>query len=244
VTGKPVILGGIPGRREATGRGVAIVAAEALRTLGRDMAGARVIVQGFGNVGSVAAAALASLGARVVGVSDIQAAVYDERGLDIAGLVVHSRASGTVRGCGQGREVPRDALLERECDVLVPAAAGNQITADNAPRIRAALVAEGANGPTTPDADAVLEQRGITVIPDILCNAGGVFVSYLEYTQETQQEQMAEEEVNTRLEKRMKEKFGLVSETAGRGGLRLREAALYLALRSVCQALEAKGALP
>ena len=244
VTGKPVILGGIPGRREATGRGVALTTAAAMASLGRYLAGAKALVQGFGNVGALAAAALAERGVRVVGVSDRHGGVYSEQGLDIAALTAYAHTHRSVAGFPGGRTVDGAALLIAPCDILVPAAAGNQITAENAPHIQAYLVAEGANGPTTPEADAILEQRGITVVPDILCNAGGVFVSYLEYTQETQQEQMTAAEVGTRLEQRMKEKFAQVETTARERKLSLRQAAMLLAVRRVAQALEARGSLP
>jgi glutamate dehydrogenase (NAD(P)+) len=244
VTGKPVLLGGIPGRREATGRGVAVAVAEALRAKGRSLEGSTAIVQGFGNVGSVTALALAAQGCRVVGAADLSEAVHAESGLDVRQLAEHATKSGGLRGCGQGRRIPHDKLLEMPCDILVPAAMGNQIGGANAARIQAAIVAEGANGPTTPEADAILERRGVFVIPDILCNAGGVFVSYLEYTQETQAEQMPEAEVLARLEKRMQERFRLVSETAASRGTSMRRAAMYLAVRTVCAAVVAHGALP
>lgn len=244
VTGKPVILGGIPGRREATGRGVAVATDAMLARLGVGLAGARIIVQGFGNVGAMACAALAARGASIVGVSDAEEAVFDERGLDVAKLVEHVRAHGSLRGGRQGQRVDHAALLEKPCDVLVPAATGNQITLENAPRLQARVVAEGANGPTTPEADEILSRRGIGVIPDILCNAGGVFVSYLEYTQETQQEQMTEEEVVARLEQRMREKFSVVMETAERRGVTAREAAMMIAVSRVCAATQARGYLP
>lgn len=244
VTGKPVLLGGIPGRGKATGRGVAIASETALAYLGADLKGAPVIVQGFGNVGSVSCSELAARGARIVGVADITEAVYDERGLDVERLAAHARSAGSLKGCGQGRVVSPEALLEMPCTLLVPAAAGNQITAKNASRIQARVVAEGANGPTTPDADAILRKRNIFVVPDILCNAGGVFVSYLEYTQETQQEQMTEEVVEARLDKRMRDKFKLVIETAEKQRLSTRDAAMHLALSSVCAATVARGNLP
>jgi glutamate dehydrogenase (NAD(P)+) len=244
VTGKPVILGGIPGRREATGRGVALATAAALESLGMAVDGARVIVQGCGNVGAAAIAELAARGARIVGVSDVTEAVYAEGGLDAARLLGHVAAAKALRGCAQGRVAGHDALLELPCDVLVPAASAGQITAANAPRIRARVIAEGANGPTTPEADAVLNGRGAFVIPDILCNAGGVFVSYLEYTQETQQEQMTEQEVVSRLAARMREKFALVLNTARERSLPMRDAAMCLAVRSVCAATVARGLLP
>ena len=244
VTGKPVIMGGIPGRREATGRGVAITTAAAMKTLGRDLKGATVIVQGFGNVGAVAAQALAELGARVTGISDVHAAIYNPAGLNLPALTAYVRKNRSIAGFAGARSVPGAKLLTLPCDVLVPAATGNQITKDNAGKIQAKIIAEGANGPTTPDADRILEKRGVTVIPDILCNAGGVFVSYLEYTQETQQEQMTEVEVRTRLEQRMQDRFARVRQTAQERKLPLRQAAMLLAVRNVAAALEARGSLP
>lgn len=244
VTGKPVILGGIPGRREATGRGVVLSTLEALNTLGGAIKGTRVIIQGFGNVGAGAAESFVEMGAKVVGVSDVEEAIYDEKGLDIQALLAYVRKTGSLRGAGQRRAVSRDGLLEMPCDVLAPCATANQINQENAVRIQAKIIAEGANGPTTPEADAILNQRGVYVIPDILCNAGGVFVSYLEYTQETQQEQMTREEVLARLDRRMREKFKLVQATAEDRKLPTREAAMYLALKNVCAAHIARGALP
>ncbi len=244
VTGKPVLLGGIPGRGKATGRGVAIASDAAMKHIGADLKGAPVIVQGFGNVGAVTCAELAARGARIVGVSDIAEAVYDERGLDVDRLMAYARSNGSLKGCGQGRVVSPEGLLEMACVLLVPAATGNQITAENAGKIQARVVAEGANGPTTPDADAILHKRNVFVIPDILCNAGGVFVSYLEYTQETQQEQMTEEDVKSRLEKRMRDKFKLVVGTAEKQRLSTRDASMHLALESVCAATVARGNLP
>jgi glutamate dehydrogenase (NAD(P)+) len=244
VTGKPVLLGGIPGRREATGRGVSITVAEAMAVLGKSIKGSKVIVQGFGNVGSIAAVSLASLGAIVVGISDADEAVYSATGLDVNLLVEHAKKVGSLKGCGQGKVVNHGKLLEMPCDVLVPAATGNQITKENAPRIKAKVVAEGANGPTTPEADDILEKNGVFIIPDILCNAGGVFVSYLEYTQETQAEQMTEADVLTRLDSRMRERFRLVHQTSVAKKISMREAAMYLAVRTVCTAVVARGSLP
>ena len=244
VTGKPVILGGIPGRKEATGRGVAIATEAALARMGGSIRGARVIVQGFGNVGSMACAALVERGAMIVGVSDVDQALYAETGLDVRQLLEHLRACGSLKGCKQGRVIEHADLLVMPCDVLVPAAAANQITEANAHQIRARLVAEGANGPTTPEADEILGKRGVFVIPDILCNAGGVFVSYLEYTQETQQEQMTEDVVVARLDRRMKERFNLVADTAAKRAISNRDAAMLLAVSRVCEATLAKGNLP
>ncbi len=244
VTGKPVILGGIPGRREATGRGVAIAIAEALRRMNRPLEGTRFIVQGLGNVGGVAASALAAMGGILVGAADVTAAVYAPEGLDLPALRDHLTRTQRLEGFAGGQPVDGAALLEMPCDVLVPCAAGGQLTASNAGRIQARLVAEGANGPTSPEADAIFAQRGIDVIPDILCNAGGVFVSYLEYTQETQQEQMTETEVLSRLETRMRERYALVHQLARDRNLHMREAAMYAAVRQVCEAVQARGTLP
>ncbi len=244
VTGKPVILGGIKGRREATGRGVAITVVEALRKLGMEIKGARIVIQGFGNVGSGAAEALDELGVRIIGAGDIHGALHNEGGLDIKALSEHTNAEKTVRGFTGGEVIGHDELLELPCDVLIPAAAANQITGQNAPRISARIIAEGANSPTTPDADRILHDRGVFLIPDILCNAGGVFVSYLEYTQETQQEQMLESEVQSRLQQRMTERFAQVCEVAETRGLGTREAAMYIAIKTVSKALVARGHLP
>ena len=244
VTGKPVMLGGIPGRREATGRGVVHVIAAALDAQGRALKGCTAVVQGFGNVGSVTAQSLAAAGARVVGVADVHGAVCAPEGLDIPALTAHVARTGRVPGFAGGRPVDAQDFLALPCDVLVPAAGGGMITAANAGRIKARMVAEGANGPTTPEADDLLHARGVTVLPDILCNAGGVFVSYLEYTQETQQEQMTEAEVLRRLSERMRDRFSRVWQTARERRLSLRQAALLLSVRSVAAAVMARGLLP
>jgi glutamate dehydrogenase (NAD(P)+) len=244
VTGKPVILGGIPGRREATGRGVAITTAAAMAVQGRYLAGATAIVQGFGNVGAVAAMALAERGVKIVGISDVHGGLYNENGIDIPALTEYCAKNRRIVGFPGARPVDGQALLTMPCEILVPAAAGNQITKENAAQVQAKLVAEGANGPTTPEADAILAKKGVLVVPDILCNAGGVFVSYLEYTQETQQEQMTLAEVNTRLEQRMKDRFQQVHELAQDRKVSLRQAAMLLAVRRVALALEARGSLP
>jgi glutamate dehydrogenase/leucine dehydrogenase len=244
VTGKPLIMGGIPGRREATGRGVAICLSEAFKAEGKAVKGATVVVQGFGNVGSVAAVLLAEMGAKIIGVSDLHGAVCNSDGLDLSALHKHVARTGTVKGFAGGKAVDGRKLLEIPCDMLVPAAAASQITAKNAHKISTTIIAEGANSPTTPQADAILAKRGILVIPDILCNAGGVFVSYLEYTQETQQEQMTEQEVKNRLQARMTERFHMVWELAKQRDMHLRDAAMYLAVKTVCMATAAHGNLP
>ena len=244
VTGKPLILGGIPSRREATGRGVVMCLLEALKARGRRPDQTTAIVQGFGNVGSAAARELYRLQARVVGVSDLGGAVYNDSGLDIEALYEHAARTGSVKGFEGAGEVDGQTLLELPCDVLVPAATERQITADNASRIQASIVAEAANSPTTPPADQILNKRGTLVIPDIVCNAGGVFVSYLEYTQETQQEHMTVQEVRHRLRRRMTEKFQELYNLASEMKLPLRQAAMYQAVKTVCSALIARGTLP
>lgn len=245
VTGKPVILGGIPGRREATGRGVAVAVAKACQALKLPVKGATAVVQGFGNVGSVAAQILSQMGMKIIGVGDINGSVQNPAGLDVEALLKYARQNGGgVKGFPGGQAIAHDQLLELPCDVLVPAAAANQITAANAARIATKIIAEGANSPTSPEADHILEKRGVFIIPDILCNAGGVFVSYLEYTQETQQEQMTEEEVKTRLEQRMSERFAKVLEFSKANKMSMRDAAMCLAVKSVCSAIIARGSLP
>jgi len=243
VTGKPVLLGGVPGRREATGRGVVQVIEAALEAEGRALPGATAVVQGFGNVGAVTAQMLAAAGARVIAVSDIYGALTNPRGLDIGALAAHVAATGRVTGFAGGGPLAPEDLLTLPCDVLVPAAAAGQITAGNAAAVRARLVAEGANGPTTPEADDILHARGITVLPDILCNAGGVFVSYLEYTQETQKEQMTEADVLRRLAQRMRDRFAQVRAVAAERNVPLRQAAMMLSVRTVAEAVMARGLL-
>jgi glutamate dehydrogenase (NAD(P)+) len=244
VTGKPVILGGIVGRREATGKGVVYSIQAMCRHLGLELPSLRAAVQGFGNVGSVAALEIARQGARVVAVADVTGGVARPEGIDVEELDQHVRATGGVAGFRQGREMPGPEIFEVDCDVLIPAAAGSQITGENAERIKARLVAEGANAPATPEGDAILNRRGILVIPDILCNAGGVFVSYLEYTQETQREQMTLEEVEQRLSDRMHRRADDVWQTAHRKGQTLREAAMDMAVSRVVEATLARGLLP
>jgi glutamate dehydrogenase (NAD(P)+) len=244
VTGKPVILGGIPGRREATGRGVAICVLEALGDMHLRPSECTAVVQGFGNVGSVAARLLADSGIRVVGVSDLGGAIHNPAGLDVAAVAGYHAKIGTVAGFAGAEGADGMDLLEAPCDILVPAAAAGQITARNAGRIKARLIAEGANSPTDPEADPILAAAGVTVIPDILCNAGGVFVSYLEYTQETQQEQMTEDEVVSRLSERMKRRYRQVAALAAERKITMRAAAMHLAVKTVCQALTARGYQP
>jgi glutamate dehydrogenase (NAD(P)+) len=241
VTGKPVELGGSLGRREATGRGVMIAARESARRVGFDIAGASIAVQGFGNVGSVSAQLLARLGARVVAVSDWKGGVHNPKGLDIERLVDHVRQHKTVQGFPGGDPLAHQELFELDVDVLIPAALENQITVDNAPRIRAKVVVEGANGPTTPEAHDLLHQRGVFVVPDILANSGGVTASYFEWVQDRHGYFWTEREVNERLEAKMCEAFDDVVETAGRHGVDLRTAAYVVAIGRVAFVTRLRG---
>ena len=244
VTGKPVVLGGIVGRREATGRGVAATIAAACERLGLQPARLRAAVQGFGNVGSNAALAAAELGIAVVAVSDVVGGIFHKDGLDIPRLIKHVQATGSVKGFDGGTEIPRETVLETECDVLIPAAAGSVITEANAGRIRAKMIAEGANAPLTPSADEILNARNVFIIPDILCNAGGVFVSYLEYTQETQRDQMTRDEVERRLAERMRTTFQEVYERAQQTHEPMRHAAMDISVSRVVDGVIARGLLP
>jgi glutamate dehydrogenase/leucine dehydrogenase len=244
VTGKPTILGGIVGRREATGKGVVYTMQAAYEKLGVDMKKARTVVQGFGNVGAAVAAEIAHSGTKVVAVSDISGGLYNEAGIDIAELLEYAGRNGRIKGFEGANPVSNNAVLECECDILIPAATQSQLTVKNADKIKAKIIAEGANSPTTPEADEIFRLRGIFVIPDILCNAGGVFVSYLEYTQETQREQMTLEQVEGRLRDRMTEKFAEVQKYARNNSLTLRQAAMDISVRRVVEAIKARGFLP
>ena len=244
VTGKPVVLGGIVGRREATGKGVVFTTLAACEKLGIDIKKARVAVQGFGNVGSVATFAIAKAGAKIVAVADIDGGMYSEAGIDMEKLVGHVKKTGSIKNFDGGRYITSDGVLEVPCDILIPAATQSQITIKNANKIQAKIIAEGANAPTTPEADEILKERGIFVIPDILCNAGGVFVSYLEYTQETQREQMTLDQVERRLSERMRTRFAEVEAYAAKKMLTMREAAMDMAVTRVVEAITARGFLP
>jgi len=207
VTGKPLELGGSAGRREATGRGVSIVAREAARYAGFELDGARVAVQGFGNVGSVSAQLLRRMGARIVAVTDWKGGVYAEGGLDVDAMLEYVHQHQTIGGFPGGTTLSNDELFRLEVDILVPAALENQITARNAADVRARVIVEGANGPTTPEAHRALHERGVFVVPDILANAGGVTASYFEWVQNRHGYFWAEEEVNERLEAKMMTAF-------------------------------------
>ncbi len=244
VTGKPVIVGGIVGRTEATGRGVVHTIMTACEKLNLDINDLTVAVQGFGNVGSVAALEIAQSGAKVIAISELAGSLYNSQGIDVPALAEHVEKTGSVLDFPHAEKIEHDALFELDCDILIPAATQSQITVKNAPKIKAKIIAEGANAPTTPAADEIINQKNIFVIPDILCNAGGVFVSYLEYTQETQREQWTLEEVNQRLSKRMTQRFHDVYQYARENQLTMRAAAMNIAVDRVAQATIARGLLP
>ena len=244
VTGKPVSIYGSAGRREATGRGVMITAREAARRWELPFAGARVVVQGFGNVGSISAMQLHDQGCRIVGVSDIYGGIYNPNGIDPRAVQRHVQETGRVSGFPGGEPVSNDALLELPCDILVPAAIEGQITGANAPRIQAKLIVEGANGPTTPDADEILNDRGVLVVPDILANAGGVIVSYFEWVQDLNSLFWSEEEINARLEPILVSAFDRVAATAREREIPLRTAAMVNAVQRVAGALMTRGIYP
>ena len=244
VTGKPVILGGIVGRRQATGKGVVYIILAMCEKLGLDISKMRIAVQGFGNVGSVAAAEIAESGAKVVAIADLSGGIINPNGLDTNALLQHWQKQGCVRGFDKATQFDKSQIFEVDCDILIPAAAGSQITVENVKKIKAKIVAEGANAPVTPQADEILNKQGTLVIPDILCNAGGVFVSYLEYTQETQREQMTLEQVEQRLADRMKQRFNEVYDFAGQKNITMREAAMDMAVSKVVEAVFVRGLLP
>ncbi|WP_084962615.1 Glu/Leu/Phe/Val family dehydrogenase [Thermoactinospora rubra] len=241
VTGKPTTLGGSLGRAGATSRGVQIVA---LAALGRSPEGTTVAVQGFGKVGSLAAQFLADAGCKVVAVSDATGAVYRAAGLDVAGLRAWTAESGGVRGYRHADALSHEELLELDVDVLVPAALEGVITAGNAARIRARLIVEGANGPTTPEADEILAAQGATVVPDILANAGGVIVSYLEWVQNTQAYSWSAGEVELKLRDLMESAYGEVRTLAAERGLTLRQAAHVIGVGRVAEAHRMRGLYP
>jgi glutamate dehydrogenase (NAD(P)+) len=250
VTGKPVDIGGSQGRVEATGRGVLYATQEACRARGRSLSGATVAVQGFGNVGGVAARLLAQAGATVVAVSDSRGGLHCAGGLDVEPLLATRQAGGLldrtkVGKVGSGyREIGNPELLELDVDILVPAALEGQITERNAPGIRARMIVEAANGPVTAAADAILAARDIYVVPDILANAGGVVVSYFEWVQDMQSFFWDEPEVDRRLQQIMVRAFAEVSAVAQARGLRLREAAYVVALNRVVEAIRLRGLYP
>jgi glutamate dehydrogenase (NAD(P)+) len=241
VTGKPIEMGGSLGRREATGRGCMLVTREALKRLRMPVAGTRVAIQGFGNVGSIAAQLMEQLGLKVVAVSDKSGGVYNPDGLRIKEVLQHCRQKRFVADYKEADQITNEQLLTVDCDVLVPAAMENVITSKNARDIKARIICEGANGPTTANADKILEENGVFVIPDILANAGGVTVSYFEWVQDRGGYFWDEETVNQRLERIMVQSFDEVAGMAGRHGLNLRIGAYMLAIERVAAVHRLRG---
>ncbi|NJL03679.1 MAG: Glu/Leu/Phe/Val dehydrogenase [Chloroflexaceae bacterium] len=244
VTGKPLHIGGSEGRVEATARGLIYVLHESLKLLELSPPATRVAIQGFGNVGGNAARMLHNDGLPIVAVSDMYGGLYHPRGLDIAAVQVHVQRTGSVIGYREAEPISNAELLELPCEVLIPAALGNQITSENAHRIHARILAEGANGPTTPEADAILQEQGTFVIPDVLGNAGGVIVSYFEWVQGLQEYFWSEQEVNTNLERIIVKAFHDVMRVVAEQQHYARTAAYLLAVRRVADAAETRGVYP
>jgi glutamate dehydrogenase (NAD(P)+) len=244
VTGKPISLGGSEGRTEATARGAVYCIEEAARVIGMDLSTARVAVQGFGNAGSIAATLIAEHGARVIAVSDSSGGVHTEKGFDVKSVINWKAEHGTVQGFPSAVDVTNAELLELDCDILIPAALENQITIANAARIKARILAEAANGPTTPDADEILEARGVFMVPDILCNAGGVTVSYFEWVQDLNRDHWSETVVNEKLREIMVRSFGEVLAMSQREQVNMRTAAYLLAVDRVASATALRGLYP
>jgi len=244
VTGKPISLGGSLGRNEATARGCVVVTEEACRVKKMSLRGATVAIQGYGNAGSIAARLFAEKKAKIIAISDSRGAVHNSRGIDPLKALRYKERSGTVVGMPGASRLNADDLLTIKCDILVPAALENSITLHNADQIKAKIVAEAANGPTTPHADEVLSRKGIMVLPDILANAGGVTVSYFEWAQDLQGVFWDEADVNLRLERVMKRAFNDVYETSRKYRTHMRNAAYILAVGRVAEASTVRGLFP
>jgi glutamate dehydrogenase (NAD(P)+) len=241
VTGKPLEMGGSLGRREATGRGVTICARESARHVGFDLKGARVAVQGFGNVGSISARLLSEAGAKVVAVTDWKGGVYNAKGLDLPKLIEYAAQHRTVAGFPGADPFTNEQIFQLDVDVLIPAALENQITIENAPHIKAKVVIEGANGPTTPEANKLLHERGVFIVPDILANSAGVTASYFEWVQDRYGYFWTEKEVNERLEAKMCEAFNAVLQTSLKYKIDMRTAAYIVAIGRVATVTRLRG---
>lgn len=240
ITGKPLSIGGSLGRNEATARGCVFTVVEAMRDMGKQMQGATVAIQGFGNAGRIAAALLADMGCKIVAVCDSKGAIYDPAGLNVD-HIEKLKENGSILDYSTDCHASNDELLELEVDILIPAAMENVITASNADRIKASIVAEAANGPTTPTADKILLDRNIVVIPDILANAGGVTVSYFEWVQNLSRYHWSEQEVNEKLQRRMTESYKAVKYMSEEHHVDLRTAAYMIALKRISEAMKARG---
>lgn len=241
VTGKPMSLGGSKGRREATGRGIMIMVQQSAKLLNMNLNGCPVVIQGCGNVGSVSAKLLRDLGCKIVGISDIDQGIYNEKGLDIDAVISHVQKNRVLKGFAGGQTIDNKALLELPCDILIPAATEDQITEKNAANIKAKLIVEGANGPTTLEAEEILYQKGVNVIPDILANAGGVTVSYFEWVQDRMGYFWRESVVNERLEDVLVASFEEVADYAKRFNVNFRTAAYMLGISRVVDTIKTRG---
>jgi glutamate dehydrogenase (NAD(P)+) len=244
VTGKPIHLGGSLGRVKATGRGVFVTGREAARRIGLDLNGARVAVQGMGNVGSVAAELFVQAGAKLVAVQDHSGTLLNTKGFDINEMLALVKREGGVAGCKEGDHINNEDFWDVECDILIPAALEGQITSDRAKRIKAQLVLEGANGPTLPESDDILLERNVLVVPDVICNAGGVTVSYFEWVQDFSSFFWSEEEINVRLDKIMVDALRHIWETADRHKITLRTATFAVACERILAARQERGLYP
>ncbi len=244
ITGKPLSIGGSEGRLEATARGVQVITREAMRDYGIVPEDCSIVVQGFGNVGSITARLLHEMGCKIVGLSDINGGVYNAKGINIPRALRYSKEHGTLLGLPETEPVSNKELLELPCDILIPAALENQLTLENATQIKARLIVEAANGPTTPEADHILNDRGITIVPDILANAGGVTVSYFEWVQDLQRFFWAEQEINQRLEAIMVRAYQAVQRKSQEQETNLRLGAYLLAVARVAEATELRGVYP
>ncbi|MGN6083918.1 Glu/Leu/Phe/Val family dehydrogenase, partial [Trinickia sp.] len=244
VTGKPISLGGSLGRREATGRGVFVVGTEAARRVGLDIQGARIAVQGFGNVGGIAARLFEEAGAKVVAVQDHTGSLYKSSGIDATALLEHVANTGGVGGFKGADPLANDEFWTIETDILIPAALENQITEKNAAKIKTKIIVEGANGPTTTAADDILHDKGVLIIPDVVANAGGVTVSYFEWVQDFSSFFWTEDEINQRLERVMREAFNAVWQVASENKVSMRTAAFIVACKRILMAREMRGLYP
>jgi glutamate dehydrogenase/leucine dehydrogenase len=244
ITGKPIPIGGSLGRNEATGRGLAYTVREAAKELGINMKESTIVVQGFGNAGQYSSKLVQDQGGKVIAASDSQGAIINSEGIIADALMKHKKETGSVVGFDGSRSVSNEELLETECTILIPAALENQITKNNAGKIKAKIVAEAANGPTTPDADEILYKNGILVIPDILANGGGVTVSYFEWLQNLRRDYWTEEEVNNRLDKNITKSFHDVYDAHKKYNVDMRKAATLLAINRVAEATKIRGIWP
>jgi glutamate dehydrogenase (NAD(P)+) len=244
ITGKPLAIGGSLGRNEATGRGLSFTVREASKKLGINLRAATIAVQGFGNAGQFAAQLLEEMGAKVVAVSDSQGGISNKNGISIGSARAHKEKTGSVVGFPGSNSISNEEILETDCTILVPAALENQITQNNAANVSAKLVAEAANGPTTPEADEILHKNKIMVIPDVLANSGGVTVSYFEWLQNLRREYWTEEQVNSMLDKKMTEAFSDVYDTHDRYQVNMRKASIALAVGRVTEAIKTRGLWP